>query len=41
MLRRMTSAESDTEALAKVAFSMFYRAARFSREHDVPVILNY
>ena len=41
MLRRMTSAESDTEALAKVAFSMFYRAARFSREHDVLVILNY
>ena len=32
---------SDMEALAKVAFSMFHRAVRFSEEHDVPVILNF
>ena len=41
MLGRITSDECDMEALAKVTFSMFYRAVRFSEEHDVPVILNY
>ena len=37
----MTSGESDTEELAKVTFSMFHRAVRFSEENDVPVVLNF
>ena len=41
MLGRMTSGESDTEELAKVTFSMFHRAVRFSEENDVPVVLNF
>ena len=40
MFERMTWVESETEALAKVAFPMLRRAMRFSQEHDVPAILN-
>lgn len=30
-----------TESLAKFAFSIFYRAALFAAEHQVPIILDY
>lgn len=31
----------DTESLAKFAFSIFYRAVRFSRENEVPIVLDF
>ncbi|MCP3771751.1 hypothetical protein NLX71_00245 [Paenibacillus sp. MZ04-78.2] len=33
--------EYNTESLAKFAFSMLYRAALFSKENNVPILLDY
>ena len=32
---------SDTQSLAKFAFSMFWRAMRFVEEQQVPILLDY
>ena len=31
----------NTESEAKLAFSIFYRAAKYSLEHKVPILLDY
>jgi hypothetical protein len=31
----------DTLSLAKFAYSILYRAARFSQENQVPILLDY
>jgi len=31
----------DTQSLAKLAYSILYRAAQFSKEHQAPIVLDY
>lgn len=39
--KRAENTEYDTQSLAKYAFSIFYRALKFSEEQQVPVLMDY
>ena len=41
LCRVAENARYDTLSLAKLAYSLFWQAARFSRENQAPIVLDY